>query len=63
MWEGISSPVASTGISSYLLKLIPVLRFPKSSSSKRSSGGSGFVQSWLGALDSSQRPLRFSPDL
>jgi len=45
MCGGTSSPVASTGMSSYLLKLMPVLRFPNSSSSTRSSAGSGFVQS------------------
>lgn len=46
MCFGTSSPVASTGISSYLLKLMPVLPTPNSSTSRRSSLAVGVVQSF-----------------
>lgn len=55
MLGGTFSPVASTGISSYLLKLIPVLPVPNSSISRRSSRGKGIVQSL-----SLRRSLRLS---
>ena len=57
MWSGTLSPVASTGMSSYLLKLMPVFPEPNSSYSRRSSRAVGMVQStsWLWLL-SFQRP-------
>jgi len=51
MWSGTLSPVASTGMSSYLLKLMPVLPEPNNSYSRCSSLAVGMVQStsweWL----------------
>lgn len=45
MCGGMLSPVASTGISSYLLKLMPVFPVPNNSTSNRSSLEVGIVQS------------------